>query len=179
MVVRDIGRPMEMAKDPRVYHVRFSFPPCFCFVPEWLLQYFGYFMDARPQGVPYEVSVTDEWSFMTLRKPSKTPPPPPSGEFTEPFLEEAGIYPSEPEHEDQPSLPTETEWTFSPWSHEHILTLKFYVHSLRKLVFDLYEDAGYDVGYSIQPYNWNRVTAVLTVPEDGSSEPCTDNTITL
>ncbi len=45
----------------------------FCFVPEWLLQYFGYFMDARPQGVPYEVSVTDEWSFMTLRKPSKTP----------------------------------------------------------------------------------------------------------
>lgn len=132
-------------------------------------------MDARPQGVPYEVTIEDQYSFFTFRKPSRIPPQR-SHEFREPFLAEAGIYPSDLNY-DKDDAPVdeqteETEWSFTPWSHEQLMTIKFYVHSLRDTVFDLYEDAGYDFGYSIQPFDWNRVTAVVSVPRPGVVEPC-------
>lgn len=171
MVARDIGRPMELARDPRVYHVRDS--SIYAHSDEiHENKYFGYFMEARPQGVPYEVTISEHWSLLHGKKPSQPPPPTPSAELRSEIIAPYVDMSEREETSDESSV--EQQWTFSPWSHEHLLTIKFYVHSLRDLVEHFAEEAGYDFSYLMQPYNWTRVTAVLAMPEPGSVKPCTD-----
>lgn len=137
--------------------------------------------------VPYEISVSEHWTLGHWRRPAKLPPPPRSAEFDDPIFEEIGVYatvhnPDEDEVAEALGLgeankgaseaSAETPWVFAPFTHEHQITLKFYVHFLRNTVDYLFEDAGYESTYLVQPYHWNQVTAVLSVPEPGSLAPC-------
>ena len=178
--MRDIARPMEIAKDARVYDVRIAIVVTLrCKLN--FAKYCGFFLEARPMQVPYEVSVTEHWTVGHFRKPAKKPPPPRSAEFDDIIYREMGMIATEPniepdedqdEGQEEDTLPKDTTWNFDLYTHEHLLTLKFYVHMLRDTVEYFFETAGYDHAYSLQPYTWNHVTAVLAVPEPGSSAPC-------
>lgn len=128
--------------------------------------------------VPYEISVAEHWTLGHWRKPSKLPPPPRSAEFDDPVYEEMNVFATAPnpdEDEAEAALAEaakDTQWAFAPYTHQHRLTLKFYVHFLRDTVDYLLESAGYEPSYGVQPYHWNHVTAVLDVPEPGSLAPC-------